>query len=108
VASWSFEGMPTGVTKLELAPDGGAAAGFWHAATGILQFDAPVHCTATNALLGAFDFYFRPILIEASETKAPIHGATNQFALFATGRLEPAFVVPVRRQEWGRVKAHFR
>jgi hypothetical protein len=108
MTSWSFEGTPTGVTTLELAPDGDEARGFWHAASGLLQFDEPVHCIATNALLGTFDYYFRPILIEASEGRAPIRVATNQFTLFATGRLEPAFAVPVRHQEWGRVKTHFR
>jgi hypothetical protein len=106
--SWSFEGEPTGTTTIALAPDGGAATGFWHAESGTLQFDAPVHCTASNALLGSFDFWFRPILIEAADAKAAVRAGTNPFSLFTTGRFEPQVPVPVASQDWGRVKALFR
>jgi len=108
MTSWSFEGEATGVTTLTLAADGGDATGVWHGPSGTLLFDEPIHCTASNTLLGDFDYYFRPILLEGGESKSGVRTATNPFSLVATGRLQPAETVPVRRHEWGGVKNLFR
>jgi hypothetical protein len=106
MVSWMYEGQPTGTTTLTLAPDGGAATGIWHAPSGTLKFDEPIHCLASNSLLGDFDFYFRPILIEGSDAKAG--DGVNPFSLFFTGYLLPAQSVATEQRPWSRFKTLYR
>jgi len=108
MASWSFEGMPTGTTSITLAADGPLATGFYDVATSTIQFDAPVHCIATNDLHLAAEFYFRPILAEVGDQKPGARLTQNPFRVLGTGRYEPPGTVGVMREPWGRIKALYR
>ena len=106
--SWVYEGTPTGTTAISLAADGGAATGFYDAANGTIQFDAEVHCIASNTLFLSLDYYFRPILSESSDQKVALGPGLNPYLLFPTGNFVPPPTVGVEKQPWSRIKNLYR
>jgi hypothetical protein len=108
VASFDFEGNPTGPTSITLAPDGGTATGLFDVASSTIQFDEPVHCLATNGLMGNFDYFFRPVLIEGAAGKAGFANGFNPFSVFTTGTFVPPQIVSIEQRHWSDIKRLYR
>jgi hypothetical protein len=107
MASFSFEGLPTGTNSIELAPDGPSATGLYYPSSATIQFDEPVHCLADNALQGGLDYYFRPIL-KQNQDAVIASGIQNPFEMLCTGRYVPQDAVPVRDRPWSTLKSTYR
>lgn len=106
--SWLYEGNPTGITSITLAPDGGTAVGFYDVATGTIQLDQDVHCIASNGLFVDLDYYFRPILSESSDQKAAAGPGLNPYLLLPIGNFVPPATVGVEEKPWSQIKSLYR
>lgn len=105
--SWLYEGNPTGPNAIVLAPDGSTAVGFYHPATGTIQFDEPVHCKASNSLFVDLDYYFRPILSEAAEQQVAAP-PLNPYVMLPIGNFVPPSAVGTEHKPWSKIKSLYR
>jgi len=105
--SWLYEGNPTGLTTITLAPDGGTAVGFYDVATATIQFDEAVHCTGSNALFVNLDYFFRPVLAESSDQKVA-GGPLNPYLMLPIGNFVPPSAVGIEGKPWSKIKSLYR